>query len=181
MRLLLNEIIVNQRRSVVELGGGISTVFMAKTLSDRGGTLLTVEEDADWLAQVGEMVRLANIGPGTWQGLHAAMAPCSTSVGGSQWYEEDTLNGALGNRKFDMCLVDGPCATVHNVLCRFPAGAFIANYLSEDYALFVDDVDRAGELRIARSWAKDMGGTLRIEQGGIGLIHPVGSTRFNIY
>src|SRR5918997_1250059 len=44
---VLNEIALNGRRSIVELGAGISTWYIARLLRQVGGHLTTVEDD-DW-------------------------------------------------------------------------------------------------------------------------------------
>ena len=59
---VLNEILVHQRRSVVELGSGVSTFYIGRLLRQRGGHLWTVEHDERWAKLLGR--ELANEGLG---------------------------------------------------------------------------------------------------------------------
>src|SRR5829696_2386183 len=43
---------LNRRRVIVELGSGVSTVFLARLLRNEGGHLYTVEDDEAWAAHV---------------------------------------------------------------------------------------------------------------------------------
>jgi predicted O-methyltransferase YrrM len=54
---VLNDIAVNGRRHVVECGGGISTMYIAKLLATYGnGHLHTVEHDETWADVLREML-----------------------------------------------------------------------------------------------------------------------------
>lgn len=71
---LLNDIVINNRKRIVECGGGVSTLYMARLLTSRGGHLFTIEEDRHWSEMLGAML--------DEQGLHdqlsiivAPMAP----------------------------------------------------------------------------------------------------------
>ena len=53
IRIILTDVVLHQRRCVVELGAGISTLFFSKVLHERPGSLLvTVDHDADWLTRL---------------------------------------------------------------------------------------------------------------------------------
>src|SRR5690348_1292072 len=49
---VLNEIFVNQRRAIVELGSGVSSFYIGRLLQYRGGRLWTVEHDEHWAGLV---------------------------------------------------------------------------------------------------------------------------------
>ncbi len=183
MRILLNEIIIHSRKNVIEFGAGISTIYMAKVLSNQGGMLVTVDQDQLWLSKVERMVGKLCLRPGTWRGIHAPLMPSSTSLNHTSWYDEAQLRNAFDAAKFDMCLVDGPHVTHPGGLNRYPAGEFMKQYLADDYTLFLDDVDRESELYIATLWAAKMKAMLmqRIEQGSIALLYPLNAKRYNIF
>ena len=46
---IINDIIFKRRKLVVELGGGVSTLIIAKVLAKHGGHLYTFEEDSRWV------------------------------------------------------------------------------------------------------------------------------------
>ena len=47
-----NEIVIADRREVVELGSGVSTVVLGRLLGQRGGRLSSVEHDPAWAGVV---------------------------------------------------------------------------------------------------------------------------------
>ena len=46
---VLNDIFINNHSLSVECGGGISTFYIARLLSSRGGHLYTIEHNQEWL------------------------------------------------------------------------------------------------------------------------------------
>ncbi len=180
MRLVANEIIIHRRKEIIEFGSGISTVYLGLLLKKYGGRLISVDSDSGWrdtvkavLEDVGvasETVRLQCVSLADFQGT------------GHFWYEEHELDTALGDRLFDLALVDGPVSSRNDLTVRMPAGAFLSTRLSSDFAVFLDDIQRPGEARIARGWA-DAFGWMRtdlLEHGGIALFRPKGCKAYNI-
>jgi hypothetical protein len=54
---ILNDIIINNRQVIVEFGGGISTIYIARLLAKHNsGKLITVEHDLDWLKILQDML-----------------------------------------------------------------------------------------------------------------------------
>ena len=45
---VLNDIVINNRTRVVECGGGISTFYISRLLSERGGHIFCIENDETW-------------------------------------------------------------------------------------------------------------------------------------
>lgn len=172
---VLNEILVNRRRCVVELGSGISTCYIGRLLRQHGGRLTTVEHDerwADWLedflageqlTDVVSIVRapLVSISPG-WPGEETT------------WYERSRLTDALDGQHIDLLLIDGPPAyRAGREHSRYPALPILAPMFAEDHAIILDDIDRTGEQEIVDVWERDFGITfqLRPVNGGIGISH----------
>ena len=54
--MILNEIEINARRTVVEFGSGLSTLYIAKLLQRTGGHITTIENDEAWANLVNEWV-----------------------------------------------------------------------------------------------------------------------------
>ena len=84
---LLNEIAVNDRRTVVEFGAGISTVYLAKILSARGGTLLSIEDNAEW-AKIVNLMLVSEGLEGSVQLVVAPLKRCSVALNELEWYDE---------------------------------------------------------------------------------------------
>src|SRR3954471_15653391 len=45
---VLNDIVINNRTSIVECGGGVSTFYIARLLKRRGGHIFSIENDDAW-------------------------------------------------------------------------------------------------------------------------------------
>src|SRR6478672_9655608 len=116
---IINEVSVNERQRIVELGAGISTIYLARFLASRGsGSLATVEEDPAWAEIVRRRLKdegnedLVTI-------VHAGLRrEGGHGSGDADWYDPDAL-GALGD-EIDLLVVDGPTAWDHPER-RYPA------------------------------------------------------------
>jgi predicted O-methyltransferase YrrM len=157
LRSVLNEVEINERRTVVEFGSGVSTLYISKTLARVGGKMISVDDNSEWQRIVRTWVEVAGTGPQVTF-VHAPLKPCALSLNGLEWYDQSILNDALANLSIDLALVDGPTAYEGGKgLARYPALPFIAGLLSEDCAIFLDDICRSGEQSILKKWSKDFG------------------------
>ena len=112
-----NDIVLNDRRRIVELGSGISTVLFARLLAQvsAGGDrrLAAVEHDARWRHWVvGQLAREA-VGDHVAV-VDAPLRPPRPADGSWSWYDEAAvdagLDAALGGDLIDLLVVDGPPA-----------------------------------------------------------------------
>jgi hypothetical protein len=156
IRIILNDIVLNERLRVVELGAGISTLYLSSVLAETvGGELVSVDHDQDWLEQVHRMlIRL-----GTRSTVRLVHAPLQTALdGGRPWYDRDALIEALRpGWKIDSLIVDGPRARgPSDDETRHPALPVLATSLNPEGAIvFLDDIGRAGERRILDRWTTE--------------------------
>src|SRR5918997_788078 len=170
-----NEIALNGRRSIVELGAGISTWYIARLLRQVGGHLTTVEHDDRWADQVES--RLAQEGLSDMASVvRAPLAPVSARWPGedADWYDRGKIYEALDGRRIDLLIVDGPPAfSTDRAHARYPAVPVLAPLLAEDHAVVLDDIDRTGEQEIVDVWERDFGITFerRVMDGGIAISH----------
>lgn len=153
---VLNEISINNRKTVVEFGCGISTVYIAKILSASGGHLVSVEHDPEWIDIVSrhlvahELDRFVTL-------VFAPLQPCPLSLNGLAWYDLGRVSAALVGRQVDLVVVDGPPAYERGQgLARYPALPALRTYLGDTCAIVVDDIDRHGERQMLRLWKKTM-------------------------
>ena len=159
-----NDIVLNDRRRIVELGSGISTVLLARLLAQvsAGGDrrLAAVEHDARWRRWVvGQLAREAI-------GDHIAVldAPLQPrpAAGSSAWYEEAAvdagLDSVMGGDLIDLLVVDGPPAFADGLgLARHPALPVLRARLAPDATVVLDDVERSGEQEVLRRWEDEFG------------------------
>jgi hypothetical protein len=161
---IVNEIVLKQRRQVLELGSGTSTLFLARALSGVGGNLISVEHDAEWASYIEQCIRAESL-------EHVArveliqLAPFAPEEPAPEatdwpdpemWYDMDALR-AVCPSTIDMLIVDGPPAgRLENVKVRHPAVPVLKHALADDFTIFLDDVDRGAEQETVRLWEEEL-------------------------
>ena len=162
---VVNDILLNRRAVAVELGAGVSSLYMAHALARHDGKMVSVDADADWLALVKEMAHEAGVADRIVT-VHAPLKPMHDGVA---WYDMDAIKGALGGAQIDLLLVDGPVASgKERNRARAPAGPALAPILAPRCAVFLDDIHRPSHARIAREWESvlDLRFSLHHARGG---------------
>ncbi len=154
---MLNEICINGRRNVLELGSGISTLYLASALGRCGGRLVSVEHDEAWIGIIEGYLGKLGIPEGVVRFCHAPMKDFETDEFGTlPWYDSGKVKTAVPEELFDMMVVDGPEAWMKGArFARYPALPVLAGNLAGDSVVFLDDVDRKGERRILGKWARE--------------------------
>ncbi len=155
---ILNDIQINQRKYMIEFGGGVSTISCAKfaKLNNINFQLFTVESDSKYLDILETCLRKENLADFV-KLIYAPLQPTSLALEKTPWYSE-TIQDKFSDTKFDIILVDGPKAgTKKNSLSRFPALPFLVKekLLADNYAVFLDDSNRNGEQIAIKKWQKD--------------------------
>jgi predicted O-methyltransferase YrrM len=152
---ILNEMLINQRSTVVECGAGLTTFYIASLMRQQGkGRLYTIEHDADWMAVVRGL--LVQGGLESYVTLiHAPLVGCELSLAGADWYDRSVIAGVMGDRAIDLLVVDGPPAYDEpRQYARYPAAVYFQPHLAADFAIVLDDIDRPGEQRILAEWQR---------------------------
>ncbi|MER9862381.1 class I SAM-dependent methyltransferase [Mesorhizobium sp. M0185] len=153
LQVVLNEIEINSRKTIVEFGSGISTVYIAQILSRLGGRIVSFESDAEWATFVEDRLAALNLSEFA-SVVHAPLGPCTLSKNGLDWYDQAAVAAAVQDLSVDCVLVDGPPAYKTGYeLARYPALPALQAQLAPDYAVFLDDIHRLGEKQILRLWA----------------------------
>jgi len=152
LALLMDRIMTApELRTVVELGSGSSTVWMALALSRRGGGhLVSIESDAEYATTT----RSALATLGLSEIAEVRVAPLTeVEVGGESiaWYE-GVRAADFGD--VDLLFVDGPPGHT-NKWARYPAVPLLASALSDTAWVVLDDVDRHSEQEIAERWLRE--------------------------
>lgn len=160
MAQIVNDIIINDRRSIVEFGAGISTIHLAKLAEQRTAgekmAITSIEDDDDWAEIVRGMLRergledYANV-------VVAPLRPCSFSVDNLEWYDASLVAEALkGQPQIDLVVVDGPKAFEKGkALARFPAFRAVSSRLAPRCSIVLDDIARSGEQRVLDLWQSE--------------------------
>lgn len=151
---ILNEIVVNNRNTIVEFGCGITTVYIAKILKQYGGHLYSVEDNNEWIDIVSIMLKENNLEDYVTF-VHAPLCKSKYSLKNCDWYDENIVQKALKDIKINMVIVDGPPAYMEETeLSRYPAIPVLLDQLSDNFCIVLDDVFRNGEKEILALWEK---------------------------
>lgn len=173
---VLNEMFVNRRSFVVELGSGVSTFYIGRLLRQRGGHIWTVEHDERWADLLAR--ELASEGlDDVVTVVHAPLVPVQSVWPDEEaaWYEQSALKEMTAGQPIDLLVVDGPPAYQAGYEhSRYPAGPFFASTFADDYAIVLDDIDRRGEQDIMERWESELDVTFerRLANGRIGIGRP---------
>jgi hypothetical protein len=122
---------------VLECGAGQTSLLLdAWSHKVKPLEIVTLEDDPAWAARIKAQV--------THEVIASPLVPTKTPTGKAMFYE---LGARLEGRRFDLVLVDGPRGRSSNG--RRGAVA-LANHLSPDWLLILDDAERPRETITAR-------------------------------
>lgn len=156
INLIINDIIINRRKVVVELGSGVSSLILAQAIKSYNidCTFYSVEQDNGWI----EFLREKAIAEGLLEYVHFIHAPVNPTVKDS-WYDEQVLRERLAHAgKVDSLIVDGPIAYQKNTKkSRGHALGFFYPLLNKQCFVLLDDVDRLNERLFMWDWGRKYG------------------------
>jgi predicted O-methyltransferase YrrM len=149
LAFVLRQLDMFELRTVVELGSGISTVFLASASRSIGGRVVTVEHDPEWVARTRRMLAFEGFDEDL---VRVVEAPLVEQSDGGRWYAGAALAPLLAE-PIDLLLVDGPPAQAPaRRVDRYSAAGFFMPALHHGSLVVLDDVWRAGEAEIAKRW-----------------------------
>ncbi len=163
--LVCNDIVLNDRRRIVEVGSGISTVLLARLLARSNAVesfrLAAIEHDARWGRWVVGQLQREGTGDDIVV-IDAPLVPHPAADGGLAWYETapvlDGLDVALRGELIDLLIVDGPPAfAAGHGMARYPALPVLRERLAPGATVVLDDVERPGEEKVLRRWEQEFG------------------------
>ncbi len=158
LNFIINEILINNRNTIVEFGAGISTILIGRVLKMQipNGTLCSVEHDEGWYNYLKEKLIQENL---TNQ-VDLVFAPLVINEGDElkmPWYDKKVLNNKLKSiKEVDLVVVDGPPAYEEiNLYSRMSALPFLISKLNERFCIIIDDASRKGEKYAIKEWQKN--------------------------
>lgn len=155
VQMILNDIVVNRKKIIVELGGGISTIYICRLLTQLKSDgiqrkLYCVEHDGQWAQILKKILLEENISTDLFEILHCPLEPYS-SENKTPWYSQNAALASINS--VDLLLVDGPPAYRKDIeMAREPALPYFEKSLSGDASIYLDDIDRTAERIIAINW-----------------------------
>jgi hypothetical protein len=169
---IINDIRINRRQCIVELGGGASTQMIAACLQrmeagEERPRFYSVEEDADWI----DYLRATLKRDGLDEYVDFIYAPRQLAPSGLNWYDRSVLDTRLDGVAPDLLLVDGPgIFNRKQPDDRYEALAYFQQRMSPSYTVFIDDTVRAAERRLLRDWSKASGVPFETMNAYLGVI-----------
>jgi hypothetical protein len=156
MAHVVNDIIINERKCIIEFGSGISTIILGRLLKKNNltTTILSIDHNADWLKFLNKSKEINEIKDQV-QLIHAPLKASNYSIDDMMWYDTTILSKETSGKVFDMVLIDGPSAYQPTIeKSRYPALPFVINKLACNSSIYLDDANRPGEKYILQEWGK---------------------------
>ena len=155
---LMNEIVLNKRRNIIEFGSGLSTVLMAAVIKKYKipATIISIENDEAWFRKINEKIKQLDLSH-IVQLVNAPLVADKRLGNENRWYDATLLDNIVEKTGgFDMVLIDGPPAHSPSIeLSRYGAIPFLNKRLANNYTIFLDDANRSGERKIIERWEKE--------------------------
>lgn len=149
---LINEILLNNRKKIIEFGSGFSTYVIAKLIQKNNLDIVfySIESDMRYYELVKEML----IEEELLRHVELLFAPLGDSSMAyksemTTWYSKDKLE-TLDLKDIDLIIVDGPVGGSKYI--RYHAVPFLKKSISENFCIFLDDTDRNEEREIIEDW-----------------------------
>lgn len=144
---IINDVMINRRRCILEIGSGVSTVYISQIIagSQSETSFISLDEDAKWQDTIRSYVKSNN--------CENMVQFLSVPVDKGKWFKESILVDELSRigRTFDCVIVDGP-STKDDTNVRERAVSFLHEkaLLSENYIIFFDDTCRKAEYQASK-------------------------------
>ena len=144
---LLGAVLVKARpESILELGGGRSTTFLADYAFRARVPCVSIEQSEAWYRKIAADLRFMNV-----RGQHVHHVPVTRAGDGERWYDLAAVERLVGGRAFDLVFVDGPQGGAR----RSARGQALVPRAARDARLVVvDDVHRPYNLAFFEDLAR---------------------------
>lgn len=179
---ILNEIVVNNKRQVLELGMGVTTTCIAALIKDGFDTqLLSVDHDIEWIGICQKQLQSRNLASPNHSLIHAPLIENASMGYSGSWYDIRPVLDIPAFRP-DLLIVDGPPAWKKDIEnARIPAFKALSQRLSENASVFIDDFTRTGESILLGMFESDPEWDLIVkdEEANVAILRRVGATGYN--
>lgn len=149
---------------ILEVGSGSSTLVLGYAVEQSGGGRVIA---LDHLAQYGEQTRrsIERHELGDYAEVrHAPLVDVELEGETWPWYDLEAVGDVP---EIDMVVVDGPPHKTRS-RARYPAVPLLADRLSDDAVVVLDDAYRDDEAAIANAWAEQLSAALTLESSPYG-------------
>ena len=157
----------HQPKMIVELGSGISTLVLAKSLQPGSQTKIISFDHSEEYAQLTRNLLLQH----SVSGVEIRVAPIEQYDSERTWYSKEFFKDLSD---IDMLVIDGPPGA-QDPQARSGAQIELGSKLSKNAIVIIDDAHRDGEHAMAESFAREMPGHALVflaHEKGTALIAP---------
>lgn len=149
---LIREIEIRKPNLVVECGSGTSTIVIAACLKQLGkGRIVSLDHEEKYANITRNLLNVEGL-EDCAQVITAPLEKMEINNQSWHWYAFDPAIYFESN--IDILSVDGPPGYI-NPLSRYPALPKLAEYLSNNCLIMLDDGNRTDEMQIANRWTND--------------------------
>lgn len=143
-------------QTVLELGGGTSSVWIAYALEKSGGRIVSVDHERRFADRTRALLAAHGL-EGVAEVRDAPLRPLRLAGEEFQWYDTQVLDDVVD---VDFLVVDGPPGSV-GPDARYPAFPVLEPKLAATATLVLDDADRPDEQDVVRRWTDAFPGLVR--------------------
>jgi len=146
LKLVVDHVLEQKPKVVLECSSGLSSVVLAKALALNGeGKLWSLENGAEYGQRTRDQLQRFELENATV--LDAPLQTVKLNEEEYQWYDLTTLP----DLSIDMLVIDGPPGFIQKN-SRYPALPLLLEKLADNAVIFLDDAARDDELELVRQW-----------------------------
>lgn len=157
-RYLVHVVLTRRPASIVEFGGGISSLVMLKTLECLGCdySFTSFDSDTSFLGGTKNLLSAEGLyNEGKISLVHAPITDLEIGGEAYRWYDTNVIGEKLANvGKVDLLFVDGPVGGFCKN-ARYPAMKAAKGFLREGSVLIMHDAKRQDETEIVEIWKNE--------------------------
>ena len=153
---ILNEIIIHEKKNIIEFGSGISTIYIAKLLQKINWDcrFYSVDTNKEWIDKMRLVLERESLEDKVVF-IEAGIKEVPDSLrykNQTKWYDINPLDEILKNTTdFDLVIVDGPNGSTCPY-ARNSAVPFLKEKTADTVTIFLDDTRRPNEMEIIKNW-----------------------------
>ncbi|GAA4829527.1 class I SAM-dependent methyltransferase [Garicola koreensis] len=159
-------------RTILELGGGTSTIWTGYLTEELGTRIVSIDHLEQYLHSTWDYVQRHGFADRTECRL-APLEPVTVDGEEYPWY---SLSAFSDLADVDLLVVDGPPEST-GAKARYPALPLLQDKLSAGAVVVLDDTNRPDERAILEDWARMLAGYAETDQGlsKLGVLRPQAS------
>ncbi|WP_299522929.1 class I SAM-dependent methyltransferase [Winogradskyella sp.] len=166
---ILNDILLNDRKQIIEFGSGVSTIVISQFIkvNNLNTKILSIDNNKGWQEIIKKEVKKYS-GDDNLTLIHADIVKNLNADyivrKNYSWYDNTIIAEKVKTLKdIDLIIVDGP-GTEESAYIRYPALLSVKNNLAKSFCVFLDDTRRDGEREIISMWNNQFNGDLKFEK-----------------